>query len=116
MWAKRPASTYLFLSTWGNRLDGGDIRRTFHALSRKIGLRGPAEPRGPRLHDMRHRFASRTLLHWYQAGEDPERRLPALSTYLGHVHWADTYWYLSALPELMREAMSRLERHWEQRP
>jgi integrase/recombinase XerD len=116
MWAKRPALTYLFLSTWGNRLDGGDIRRTFHALSRKIGLRGPVERCGPRLHDMRHRFASRTLLRWYQAGEDPERRLPALSTYLGHVHWADTYWYLSAQPELMREAMSRLERHWEQRP
>jgi len=52
---------------------------------------------------------------WYRAGEDPERRLPELSTYLGHVHWSDTYWYLSALPELMREAMSRLDRHWEQR-
>jgi integrase/recombinase XerD len=116
MWAKRSASNYLFLSTWGNRLDGGDIRRTFHALSRRTGLRGPADRRGPRLHDMRHRFASRTLLRWYQAGDDPERRLPALSTYLGHVHWHDTYWYLSAMPELMREAMSRLERRWEQRP
>lgn len=115
MWAERSASPYLFLSTWGNRLDDGDIRRTFHALSRKIGLRGPTERRGPRLHDMRHRFASRTLLRWYRAGEDPERRLPELSTYLGHVHWSDTYWYLTALPELMREAMSRLDRHWEQR-
>jgi integrase len=116
MWAKRSTSTYLFLSTWGNRLDGGDIHRTFYALSRKIGLRGASDRCGPRLHDMRHRFASRTLLRWYRAGEDPERRLPALSTYLGHVHWSDTYWYLSALPELMREAMSRLEQRWEQRP
>ena len=116
LWAGRSASTYLFLSTWGNRLDDGDIRRTFYALSRKIGLRGPSDRHGPRLHDMRHRFASKTLLRWYRAGEDPERRLPALSAYLGHVHWADTYWYLSALPELMREAMSRLERRWEQRP
>jgi len=116
LWARRSASPYLFLSTRGNRLDGGDIRRTFYALSRKIGLRAASDRCGPRLHDMRHRFASKTLLRWYQAGEDPERRLPALSAYLGHVHWTDTYWYLSALPQLMREAMSRLESHWEQRP
>ena len=64
----------------------------------------------------RHRFAVKTLLHWYRAGEDSERRLPILSAYLGHVHVADTYWYLSAWPELMREAMQRLERRWEERP
>lgn len=116
-WANRSASAYLFVSSRGNRLDDGDIRRTFHALSREIGLRGPTDRRGPRLHDLRHRFASLTLLRWYRAGEDPERRLPALSTYLGHVHWSDTYWYLSALPGLMREAVTRLERQWqEQRP
>jgi integrase len=64
------------------------------------------------LHDFRHRFASNCLLRWYKAGEDPEKQLPVLSTYLGHHRWADTYWYLSAQPELMREAMSRLERRW----
>jgi len=115
LWAKCAASDYLFVSGRGNRLDGGDIRRTFYRLSRQIGLRAPSQRHGPRLHDMRHRFASQTLLRWYRAGEDPERRLPLLSAYLGHVHWRDTYWYLSALPELMREAMSRLERRWEQR-
>jgi integrase/recombinase XerD len=88
----------------------------FYRLSRQIGLRAPGERHGPRLHDMRHRFASRTLLRWYRAGKDPERRLPLLSAYLGHVHWSDTYWYLSAFPELMRQAMSRLERRWESRP
>ena len=46
----RPVSSYLFVSNWGNRLDGGDIRRTFYALSRQIGLRGPSDSRGPRLH------------------------------------------------------------------
>jgi integrase/recombinase XerD len=116
-WAKRAVSNYLFVSSRGTRLDDGDIRRTFYALSREIGLRGPADSHGPRLHDLRHRFASLTLLRFYRAGEDPERHLPALSTYLGHVHWSDTYWYLSALPGLMREAVLRLERHWEeQRP
>jgi hypothetical protein len=54
-----------------------------------------------------------TLVHWYRGGEDAERRLPILSAYLGHVHVSDTYWYLSAWPELMREAMARLEQCWK---
>ena len=115
-WATRPVSPYVFVSNWGNRLDGGEIHRTFYALSRQTGLRGPSESHGPRLHDLRHRFAVTTLLRWYRSGEDAERRLPILSTYLGHVHVSDTFWYLSAWPELMREAMRRLERSWEKRP
>ncbi len=115
-WAGRPVSSYLFVSNWGNRLDGGDIHRTFYALSRQIGLRGVSDSHGPRLHDMRHRFATNTLVTWYRSNQDPERRLPILSAYLGHVHVADTQWYLSASPELMREAMRRLERCWEGRP
>jgi hypothetical protein len=54
-----------------------------------------------------------TLLHWYASGEDVARRLPVLSTFLGHVRVADTYWYLSAQPELMAQAIARLERRWE---
>jgi integrase len=80
------------------------------------GLRRPSDSHGPRLHDMRHRFATHTLVRWYQSGEDPERRLPILSAYLGHVHVADTQWYLSGSPELMREAMRRLQHRWEDRP
>jgi integrase len=112
-WAARPVSSYVFVSNWGNRLDSGDVHRTFYALSRQIGLRGVADSHGPRLHDMRHVFATNTLIHWYQSRQDPERRLPILSAYLGHVHVADTQWYLSASPELMREAMCRLEQRWE---
>ena len=115
-WARRPVSSYLFVSSWGNRVDGGEVHRTFYALSRQIGLRGPSDSHGPRLHDMRHRFATKTLVTWYRAGQDPERRLPLLSAYLGHVHVADTQWYLSGSPELMREAMRRLEHCWEDRP
>lgn len=115
-WAARPVSSYLFVSSWGNRMDGGDIHRTFYALSRQIGLRGAADRHGPRLHDMRHRFATNTLVTWYRSNQDPERRLPILSAYLGHVHVADTQWYLSASPELMREAMRRLEHRWGDQP
>jgi len=114
-WATRPVSSYVFVSNWGNRLDGGEIHRTFYAISRQIGLRGPSERHGPRLHDLRHRFAVTTLRRWYRSGDDAERRLPILSAYLGHVHVSDTFWYLSAWPELMREAMRRLERGWEHR-
>jgi len=64
---------------------------------------------------MRHVFATRTLVRWYQSGKDPEQRMPILSAYLGHAHIADTQWYLNASPELMREAMRRLEQHWENR-
>lgn len=115
-WRQRPVSSHVFISSWGNRLDGGDIRRTFYAVSRQIGLRGPSEHHGPRLHDLRHRFATHTLVRWYRSNQDPERKLPLLSAYLGHVHVADTQWYLSGSPELMREAMRRLERRWEDRP
>jgi integrase/recombinase XerD len=115
-WRERPVSSYLFVSSWGNRLDGGEIHRTFYALSRQIGLRGPSDRRGPRIHDLRHRFATWTLVRWYRAHHEPERKLPLLSAYLGHVHVADTQWYLSASPELMREAMRRLEHRWEDQP
>ena len=55
-----------------------------------------------RAHDLRHTFAVRTLLDWHQAGLDIDRRLPLLSTYLGHLHPESTYWYLQAVPELLR--------------
>lgn len=111
----RSASPYVFVTERGNRLDISDIRKTFHAVSRQIGLRGAEAHHGPRLHDLRHRFAVMTLLRWYRGGQDPERLLPVLSTYLGHVNVADTYWYLSAWPELMHEARHRLEGWWELR-
>jgi integrase len=115
-WGLRPVSSFLFVSWSGHRLDGAEIHRTFYALSRLIGLRGPSDNHGPRLHDLRHRFATLTLVNWYRSDQDPERKLPLLSTYLGHVEVANTQWYLSASPELMREAMRRLEHRWEDQP
>jgi integrase len=108
----RPA-LHLFVSSTGRRLHRTDVYKTFHALSRQIGLRSPTARHGPRLHDFRHRYASETLLQWYRNGEDVERRLPLLSTFLGHVHPSDTYWYLSLCPELMGLAAKLLEHHWQ---
>jgi integrase/recombinase XerD len=115
-WAGRTVSASLFVSSRGNRLDMGQIHRAFYAASRRIGLRGARDSHGPRVHDLRHRFATTTLVNWYRSNEDPERRLPLLSAFLGHVHVADTQWYLTGSPELMREAMRRLERRWAGSP
>ncbi|MGO9776445.1 MAG: tyrosine-type recombinase/integrase [Terracidiphilus sp.] len=107
------AEAHFLVNQNGNRLDKGEVHRTFYALSRQIGLRAPSASHGPRLHDLRHRFAMRTLVQWYRSGQEVERRLPVLSTYLGHVHVADTYWYLTACPELMGLVVKRLEKRWE---
>ena len=109
------AEAYFFVNQNGNRLDKGEVYRTFYALSRQIGLRAPSASHGPRLHDFRHRLAIQTLVQWYRSGQDVERLLPVLSTYLGHAHVTDTYWYLSACPELMGLARERMERRWEVR-
>lgn len=100
-----------FVSERGTRLTEWCVRWTFVKLSHEIGLRGPGDSRGPRLHDLRHRLAIATLLRWYRNGVDVERHLPQLSTYLGHAHITDTYWYLTATPELMRYALRRVERN-----
>jgi integrase/recombinase XerD len=112
--AGRDASDFFFVSKRGNRMDGAEVRRTFYLLSRQTGLRGATDSHGPRIHDIRHRFATQTLINWYRSGVDAERRISVLSTYLGHVHVADTYWYLSACPELMGYAVKRLERRWNE--
>lgn len=107
------AEAHFFVNKNGNRLDKGEVHRMFYVLSRQIGLRAAGGGRGPRLHDFRHRFAIETLLRWYRNGEDPQRRLPILSTYLGHAHVTDTYWYLTGTPELLGVAGKRLEKRWE---
>ena len=107
---RAPASDALLISPAGTRLLYTNVSHTFLDLVERAGLpRGPANCR-PRLHDLRHTFAVRTLLDWYRAGVEVGPQLPLLSTYLGHVHPKDTYWYLQAAPELLSIAAERLER------
>lgn len=105
-----PATPSFFVSDRGTRLTEWCVRWTFVKLSHEIGLRSASDSRGPRLHDLRHRLAINTLLDWYRRGVDVERHLPELSTYLGHAHVTDTYWYLTATPKLLHYAMRRVER------
>jgi integrase len=104
-----PQSPAFFVSEQGTRLTTGAVRATCVRLSRQIGVRGPRDSPGPRVHDLRHRFAVQTLVHWYQAGVDVDRRLPELATSLGQVKVSDTDWYLSATPEFRALATHRLE-------
>jgi len=103
-------STAFFVWDGGDRLIYDSVNRWFLLVACQVGLRKPGDRRGARVHDLRHYFAIRTLLNWYQADTDVEARLPELATYLGHVHVRDSYWYLSAVPELLQLATLRLER------
>lgn len=105
----RPTSPAFFLSDRGTRFTQWAVRYAFVHVSRQIGLRGPDDSNGPRLHDLRHTFAVNVVLAWYRAGIDVDQRLPQLATYLGHAHVNDTYWYLTAIPELLQWATKRLE-------
>jgi integrase len=107
---------HFFVAEQGGRLRKEEVHRVFWRLSREIGLRRPGDSSGSRVHDLRHTFAMRTLLGWYREGAVIEKKLPALSTYLGHTCVRNTYWYLSACPDLMQEAVRRLDRRWEVRP
>jgi integrase/recombinase XerD len=98
-----------FVSENGIRLTHWSVRWNFVRLSRQIGLRDAQDSHGPRLHDLRHSFAVQTLLDWYRSGMDVERHMPKLATYLGHRHVNDTYWYISAVPELLNLATERLD-------
>lgn len=105
-----PRSPAFLLADRGTRITQDGSRHNFALVSRTIGLRPPGPTRhgrGPRLHDMRHRLAVKTIVRWYQEGRDVERELPKLSTYLGHAHVADTYWYIEAVPELLQLATER---------
>jgi integrase len=101
-----PAAGF-FVTNRGTPLPYSTVHKWFMRLARSIGLRGTAPANGLRLHDLRHHFAMRTLLDWYQEDIDVTAHLPELSTYLGHCHVSDTYWYLSAVPDLLQLAARR---------
>jgi integrase/recombinase XerD len=108
----RPVHRF-FVSACGGPLTTNAVGHDFRRLTRRIGLRDPGAHRGPRIHDLRHRFAVSTLLRWYRSGRKVDPLLPVLSTYLGHVSITGTYWYLTCTPELMAAAGARLETRWE---
>jgi integrase/recombinase XerD len=109
-----PRDPSFFISLRRRRLDDSAVHTTFRRLCDATGV-GADAPFPPRLHDLRHTMAVRTLLGWYREGVDVHSRLPALSTYLGHLNPAYTYYYLSAAPELLAHAAGMLDAAQEAR-
>lgn len=106
-----PKTTAFFTSTIGTRVLRDNISTIFPRLVREAGLRSPAGRRAPRAHDLRHTFAVRTLVEWHRKHLDVNERIPVLSAWLGHVDPANTYWYLTAVPELLAQVTNRLDGH-----
>lgn len=102
----RPRSRAFFLSSAGTPVLDESLRKAFREITTRIGIR--TDEVRPRVHDLRHRFALQTLIDWYRSGVNIDEHISTLSTYLGHISPADTYWYLSASPELMALAAERV--------
>jgi integrase len=105
------AAKPLFVTEKATRLTDCSARYNFAQACQRIGLRShqryQRHGRGPRIHDLRHTFAVRTMIKWYRTGKDPAREMIRLTTYLGHANPSHTYWYLEAVPELLDLAMAR---------
>jgi len=99
---KYPGAATFFVSIRGTMLLHHCVLNAFRDACALAGIPGRA-----RIHDLRHSLAVNTLLDWYRSGEDIDAEMPALSGYLGHVHPEGTYWYISAIPELMQLAAAR---------
>lgn len=110
------SSPAFFISLAGTRLRYDNFHLAFGGLVCHAGLTRRSATCRPRPHDLRHSFAVSTLIDWYRDGADVEPRLALLSTYLGHVHPAHTYWYLSAAPELLGLAAARLQAATKEQP
>ena len=105
----QPRCDAFLVSLRGTRLRKNCIQHMFARLLRVAGVRPRSRRCRPRVHDLRHAFAVRTLLEWYREGLDVQARLPLLSTYLGHVNPASTFYYLTAAPELLELVANRLD-------
>ena len=107
----RSATVGFFVSSTGQRLSQGSLNGSFAELVRRAGLEPPtgSRARRPRLTDLRHSFAVATVIRWHRTGQDVQALLPALSAQLGHVDPASTYWYLTAVPELLALVSERVQ-------
>ena len=108
----------LFIGTRGRRLgqpiDSRQVHRVFIAIREQLGWRNRGAHHAPRIHDLRHTFVVRRILLWMAQGVDIDQAMLSLSTYVGHAHVTNTYWYLSAVPELMALAAGRFESYMRQ--
>ena len=102
-----------FVGDYGRRAQRNGVEYAFRLLRRALGWTPRGEHPAPRIHDLRHTFVCRPLQRWYETDVDIDRNILTLSTYIGHAKVTDTYWYVTATPELMAIAAQRFERSVE---
>ena len=105
----QPSCESFFVSTIGTRLYPACVDKTHRALVALADLNGRGSRCRPRIHDLRHSFAVKTLIGWYRDGRDVDACMPLLSKVLGHASPASTYWYLQAAPELLALVARQVE-------
>ena len=103
---------YLFVTLGPGPICKKNLQAVFHGLLAKLGIEGHSGRSAPRVHDLRHTFAVHRLLRWYREGVDVQRRLPALSTFMGHISPVSTQLYLTITTDLLKEANTRFEKHF----
>lgn len=103
------ASNRLFVGNRGTALNVDMVEYVFQKLRAKLGWRPRGQHRAVRIYDLRHTFITRRLADWQANGNNIDQATLALSTYVGHAKVTDTYWYLTAIPELMQAASLRFE-------
>jgi integrase len=104
-----PLDDHVFVSFQGTPLSVSAVDEAFRTAVKRVGL--PLGPRGvrPRPHSLRHNFAVRALQTCPDGRDAITKHMLALSTYLGHSKVAHTYWYLEAVPDLMRDIADHAE-------
>jgi integrase len=108
-------SDSFFVSEQGGEIELYNLRYAFRCLVSRLGLKPRPGQRHPTLHSLRHTFAVNRLRQWYETGADVRALLPNLSVYLGHVDLANSFWYLSATPELLGAAAQLFENYDSER-
>lgn len=96
----------LFVSRRGNRLSYEILQTCFRKLVERVGIQARAGVNKPTLHSLRHSFVVTRLQAWHEQGVDVQSRLAHLATYLGHVGIRESYWYMTATPELLSAAVA----------
>lgn len=103
-------ASYFFVNSFNLKIEYASINNVFQTLLKKLNLKKKKGLRNPRIMDFRHTFAVKTIIRWYKKGFNVDQYIPLLSTYLGHVHPTNTYWYLSTTPELLELVSARIEK------
>ncbi|AXF06012.1 tyrosine-type recombinase/integrase [Paraburkholderia hospita] len=110
--ATEPCNSF-FVNRDGKKLRSSTVHWAFGRLREQLGWVARGDHALPRIHDLRHSFVCRRILTWYQDGVNVDHHMMALSTYLGHVKPSDTYWYLTAVPDLMEIVSQKFARFAE---